>query len=596
MTQEDHADVTVIDRAPGAQGAPVGGPGDLEARGWTSRAVDCEPKLRALAALAGLPGDLALPSVTYASKGNALVVGGDGRAVDAAVRLAGSLPVTLLLTSRPSAQAAALAGADLGDSAFPIWGGKVASLKGYLGNFSATLADLAVVRDAPGRGLPGAAAAVFDLVVDFSDPPLFGHHQPPQGYWRVTDEASAESAIAEAREAVGEFEKPRFFAYRENLCAHSRSGIDGCNRCIDVCSTEAIAADGDRVKVDPHLCMGCGACASVCPSGAMSFQFPRVSRRGEQLKALLSAYRAAGGADACIVFHNGTDGRDLLASAAAAGRGLPARAIPLESWHVASVGVDLLLGAIALGANQVVVFAAGSEAPEYHQSLREQLALAQSIVSALGYAGRHFELVATGDAGEFAAAVESLAPAAVPPVPAAFALSDDKRTAVEFAIEHLLKHAPAPVTEIALAAGAPWGEVVVDKEKCTLCLSCAGACPESALMDGTEAPMLRFLERNCVQCGLCERTCPEDAITLRPRLLLAPAVREARVLNEMQPFHCVSCGKPFGTRQMVDAMLGRLAGHSMFSDPAALRRLQMCADCRVVDMMSNKNEVSVLKL
>ena len=129
-----------------------------------------------------------------------------------------------------------------------------------------------------------------------------------------------------------------------------------------------------------------------------------------------------------------------------------------------------------------------------------------------------------------------------------------------------------------------------------MCLACAGACPESALMDGADAPMLRFLERNCVQCGLCERTCPEDAITLRPRLLLAPSVREARVLNETQPFHCVSCGKPFGTHQMVDAMLGRLAGHSMFSDPAALRRLQMCADCRVVDMMSNKNEVSVLKL
>ena len=109
-------------------------------------------------------------------------------------------------------------------------------------------------------------------------------------------------------------------------------------------------------------------------------------------------------------------------------------------------------------------------------------------------------------------------------------------------------------------------------------------------MDGTEVPMLRFLERNCVQCGLCERTCPEGAISL------APSVREARVLHETQPFHCVSCGKPFGTRQVVDAMLGRLAGHSMFSDAAALRRLQMCGDCRVVDMMSNKNEVSVLKL
>jgi ferredoxin len=115
-------------------------------------------------------------------------------------------------------------------------------------------------------------------------------------------------------------------------------------------------------------------------------------------------------------------------------------------------------------------------------------------------------------------------------------------------------------------------------------------------MDGIDQPLLKFLERNCVQCGLCENTCPEDAITLAPRLLLTPAVREARVLNETEPFNCVSCRKPFGTRQMVEAMMGRLAGHSMFSGGAALRRLQMCADCRVVDMMSSKDEISVHKL
>ena len=115
-------------------------------------------------------------------------------------------------------------------------------------------------------------------------------------------------------------------------------------------------------------------------------------------------------------------------------------------------------------------------------------------------------------------------------------------------------------------------------------------------MDGVDQPLLKFVERNCVQCGLCEETCPEQAISLAPRLLLTPAVREARLLNETQPFHCVSCGKAFGTKQMVEVMLGRLAGHSMFSQPEALRRLQMCADCRVVDMMSSKNEVSILSL
>ena len=595
MTLDHEAEGSVRETVADPQDALTADPAGLEGRGWSLCSLDCEPKLRALEAIASLPDPKPLPSVSYQSKGNALVIGGDERAVGAAIGLSSALAVTLLLTSRPSSQAAALSKATVEDSAFPVWGGKVTSLKGYLGNFVVTLADAAIVRDSGTRALPGSAGAIFDLVLDFSDPPLFGHHQPPQGYWRISNDDSLAAACVEARQAVGEFDKPRFFDYRENLCAHSRSGIEGCNKCIDVCSTEAIRADGDHVRVDPHLCMGCGACASVCPSGAMSFQFPRVADRGAQFKALLSAYRETGGLDACILFHNGTDGRDLLANAAEAGRGLPARVIPLECWHVASIGIDSLLGAVALGANQVAVLAAGSEAPEYSRSLGEQLALAQSIVAGLGYAGRHFALLETHDAQAALAALESLEPAAVPKVAAGFALSNDKRTAVEFAVEHLAKHASVPVEVIALAPGAPFGEVVVDKKKCTLCLACAGACPESALMDGTDAPMLRFLERNCVQCGLCERTCPEDAIKLEPRLLLAPSVRQARVLNEAQPFHCVSCGKPFGTKQMVDAMLGRLAGHSMFADEGALARLQMCADCRVVDMMSNRNEVSILK-
>jgi hypothetical protein len=62
-------------------------------------------------------------------------------------------------------------------------------------------------------------------------------------------------------------------------------------------------------------------------------------------------------------------------------------------------------------------------------------------------------------------------------------------------------------------------------------------------------------------------------------------------LHEAEPFNCVRCGKPFGTKRMVDNMLGKLGGHSMFA--GGTRRLQMCGDCRVVDMMENKTESSI---
>jgi len=75
--------------------------------------------------------------------------------------------------------------------------------------------------------------------------------------------------------------------------------------------------------------------------------------------------------------------------------------------------------------------------------------------------------------------------------------------------------------------------------------------------------------------------------------LLTPQAKQEVMLNEAEPFNCVRCGKPFGARKMVDNMLGKLSGHSMFAGDGSLKRLQMCGDCRVVDMMENKNEMTI---
>jgi ferredoxin len=218
---------------------------------------------------------------------------------------------------------------------------------------------------------------------------------------------------------------------------------------------------------------------------------------------------------------------------------------------------------------------------------------AQTILTALGYAGAHLRLVRAADANALETALWDLAPAAAPAKPATFALSNEKRTTLEFVLEHLARHAPTPRDEIPLGAGAPYGRVDVNRQTCTLCMACVGACPASALVDGRETPMLKFIERNCVQCGLCVSTCPEQAVTLAPRLLLTAQAKQEVVLNQAEPFNCVRCGKPFGTKQMIDSMVGRLTAHSMFATGGALRRLQMCADCRVIDMMENKNEASI---
>jgi ferredoxin len=226
-------------------------------------------------------------------------------------------------------------------------------------------------------------------------------------------------------------------------------------------------------------------------------------------------------------------------------------------------------------------------------ALRGQMALAQTILEGLGFAGAHFQVLDESEPKKLEEKLWALEPAATVGKPATFHLAPEKRTTLDFEFDHLAKEGGKKLNEIKLAAGAPFGALQINKSTCTLCKACIGACPEAALLDAEDAPKLRFIERNCVQCGLCAATCPEDAITLVPRLLLGPQAKETVTLNEAEPFNCVRCNKPFGTRQMVDNMLGKLGGHSMFSGGGALKRLQMCGDCRVVDMMENKSEATI---
>lgn len=346
--------------------------------------------------------------VEYRSQGHLLIVGPADRVGKALEQVDQAIRVRALLTGNADTPPAGLAFE-------PAQADRI-TVSGYLGQFEVT-------SDAP---LQRA-----DIVLDLGDAPLLSMPLKPAGYFAPGDDNQLNDAIASLNQLIGRFDKPQFFGYQENICAHGASGLSGCRACIDACPAEAIISIGEKVEVNPYLCQGGGACATACPTGAITYRYPPATDTLDRIRRLLRTYHDAGGSNAQLVLH----AEDYDAPATGSEQ------LPLALEELASVGIELWLAALAFGARGVFLATPPETQPvdATIAVLQQQIDIANRILVGLG----------------FEPAVQWLdneAPRVQMPLisPATFGATGGKRDILFSAVDHLIAQSSNPPASICL--------------------------------------------------------------------------------------------------------------------------------------------------
>jgi ferredoxin len=510
------------------------------------------------------------PTVSYQSGGNTLIIGPTSIIESAAEQLSKMNSVTLLSTDGETG------------SHTQLYFASSVQVSGFLGTFE-------VMIESNGSKTNLANVAInhdrFDVVLDLCLNSCMSEEVPVPGYYPV---GRGYPKLAEALEEIptlmGTFDKPKFFRLDTDLCAHSSRGVKGCDRCVDACPAGALTSEGSdktghKIEINPYLCQGVGTCATACPTEAIHYALPNPQETQKFVERTLANYEEAGGLAPIVLFCSSRhESYNLMALSA-----LPDNVVPIVVEELPSVGMDTWFAALVNGATQVL-FAASRHMPEtILRVLNSEVATAKSLLTQLGIAKETIDILY----------LESLREGPPTLCTDAFdlALGDlegNKRQRLFTALDAMAQSRIPVANHVELPTNAPFGNIECNSKDCTLCMSCVSVCPTRALHSAGDTPGLNFIEQDCIQCGLCTKACPENALTANTRMNWDKNARQnAIVLHQEKAAECIRCHKPFAPQSMIDMLQNKLRGHSHFNGPAAINRIAMCEDCRVIDMFES---------
>lgn len=339
---------------------------------------------------------------------------------------------------------------------------------------------------------------------------------------------------------IGKLESPYITVHQER-CALVRSRHADCLRCAESCASGCISYDGEALSVAPEKCIGCGTCATVCPTCALEAHHP-----GDA--ALVAAARASRAANA---------GAALIGCGAllerARGRYDEERVVRVEC--LGRVDESLLAELAAEGVDEVVLIHGDCPRCEHRRGRDAAEAVVDTAAKLLDIWGSPMTVRFSGklpafarkaadhDAGRRAVLTEGASFAArAGAIVAERAVEDALGVGAEDAareeslrcvkvmgdgtLPHFLPDRRERLLDALAALGEPtdvmvdtrlWGHVVIDTDRCASCQMCAVFCPTAALTkfaDGDGTFGVEHRPSDCVKCRSCEAICPADAIEI----------------------------------------------------------------------------------
>lgn len=368
------------------------------------------------------------------------------------------------------------------------------------------------------------------------------------------------SFITELMTVLGAIESDKLTVHEER-CISIRNRNANCIRCAEVCTTGAISYCNNEVKVDPSACIGCGTCATACPSSAIEINTPSDDELTKSLKAAIVASNGHP-VIACEIALEGLDDNhydaDQIALLPCLGRIDESSLIALGAYKARSTtllcgdcetcehspGGRMIREVITSATNILDAFACTLPIELTSEIPKRILDSSSSYSSANGMSRRDLfnsakqsttrvgKKVATQKVNEILGEEESR--------PVAFQKVNEEGTLSHFIptrrvrIYNYLKHIGEPVAKTVETRVI--GSLEIETEKCSACRMCAVFCPTGAItkVDDDLGYGIKHRPSACMQCRLCEEICPENAITIGSEVSIEQFMGKKAVFYEMK--------------------------------------------------------------